>query len=46
MNFEKHPWQSPVFVKFHGSSPKIPLKIELHHGCFPENFERFFDKLF
>ena len=40
MNFEKHPWQSPMFVKSHASSLGIPFKIELHHGCFPENFDK------
>ena len=23
LNFEKHPWQSPVFGKFHASRPEI-----------------------
>ena len=45
IDFEKYPWQSPVFVKFHVSSREIPLKTGLHHGCFLEHFEKLFDKL-
>ena len=43
--FQKYPWQSPVFVKSHASSPEILFKTGLHHACFLENFKKLFDKL-
>ena len=33
-------------VRNHASSPGIPIKLGLHHGYFPENFKKLFDKLF
>ena len=45
-NFEKDHWQSPVFAKDHVRSPRISVKSGLHHECFSDNFEKFFDKLF